>query len=117
VQVQNLDLKIEEAWLFDMWEFYVAIAKSRERKGLGIEPLQKNETAQFSTGAEEHTNKAMSFANAFLQSTGVATSSKKVYIRGKQVMLIFFVAADTPRYIHLRIRTYLGLLSSVTLVL
>lgn len=103
-----------------MWEFYVAIAKARERKGLGNESLQKNVSSQFSAGSEEHTNKALSFANAFLQSTGMATTSKKVYIRGEQVIYTSYLNCTTDKLTRshaIGIRTYFGLLSSFTLVL
>lgn len=80
IQIQDLDLKIEETWLFDLWEFYVSIVRARERKESSKLP-KHNISSQFSSGGAEEATKSLTLARSFLQSPNAITASKKVYIR------------------------------------
>lgn len=94
-QVQDLDLKIEETWLFDLWEFYVGVtsarrklrAKSREKNEDTAEPAQ-DRSYHFMTRSKEEITVALTTATNFLMPVqrthaigGHFSISKKVYIK------------------------------------
>ena len=71
---------MDESLLFDLWEFYVAITKSRERKNL-CRNIQQT-PPQFSSCGKEETEDIQAFACDFLNNgPGAIATSKKVYIR------------------------------------
>ena len=79
-KLQDLDLRIDESWLFDVWEFYVAIAKSREKKEHTKQPQYRSRSL-FSTAGKEETSALIKMSRDFLDNSGAIIISKKVYIK------------------------------------
>lgn len=71
-------MKIEESWLFDLWQFWVACLKSRGRKERSN--AQQQPKSLYSIDNEKEIDEALATASNFLNNPGTVTS-KKVYIR------------------------------------
>ncbi|KAL7555284.1 hypothetical protein ACHAWF_018921 [Thalassiosira exigua] len=85
VAVQEMDLKMEESMLFDLWEFYVDVMKKREARAT----LRHQDTkSNLSTTAfEADQNDAVAKATDFLVEER-KSKRKKIYI--KELILGFF---------------------------
>ena len=81
-----MDLKMEESLLFDLWEFYLNIMKSREAKA---SLWRKDERAIFSTAAfqVEQSSDAVEKASLFLKEE-TKPKKKKIYV--SELILGFF---------------------------
>lgn len=83
-QVQELDLKIEESWLCDVWRLYCDVAKTREAKAA----LQHINRSNVSNAFEfEQTIDPIAKATLFLKED-VKVNRKRIYIR--ELTLGFF---------------------------
>eukprot|EP00804_Cyclotella_cryptica_P020229 CCRYP_010930-RC/>CCRYP_010930-RC protein AED:0.04 eAED:0.04 QI:95/1/1/1/0.91/0.91/24/65/5640 len=95
LEVQDIDLKIEETWLFDLWEFYVGVTTARREartksrdKNEGTTETAQDRSYHFMTRSDEELTIALTTASTFLMPvwrthavSGHLSISKKVYIR------------------------------------
>jgi len=81
LQVQEMDLKIEEAWLFDLWEFMMDITKKREaRTRLRHKENLNTSLCQHAFGVTDEMKDPLSAAAAFLDGTCDSKVAKRIYI-------------------------------------
>lgn len=79
LRLEEMDLKIEEMWLFEVWEFYFQVMKKREARALA---RQKIVPTKSSRGFEDDNDseRAMQNANSFLQVDSQVKRLKKIYV-------------------------------------
>lgn len=79
LRLEEMDLKIEEMWLFEVWEFYFHVMKKREARALA---RQKIVPTKSSRGFEDDNDseRAIQSANSFLQVDSQVKRLKKIYV-------------------------------------
>ena len=83
IQVQEMDLKIEESWLYDLWEFYLDVVKKREARASHWN--QQDSTTMllsadtFEVEVEQHTSDTIEKARLFLKEDK-KVKLKKIYV-------------------------------------
>ena len=84
VQVQEMDLKIEESWLYDIWEMYVDVTKKREARAklhLHQDKMTKTMSKTMFEGGNSNNAAAINKASAFLRQDEKPKKKKKIYVR------------------------------------
>ncbi|KAL7543443.1 hypothetical protein ACHAXR_012723, partial [Thalassiosira sp. AJA248-18] len=82
IQVQEMDLKIEESWLYVVWEFYLDVMKKREARANLWHRDKKNlisSSAMFEV--EESNADAIDKASIFLKEDKKLNKKTKIYVR------------------------------------
>jgi len=79
IHVQEMDLKIEESWLCDVWFFYLDVMKKREARANIWDQVRKTNFSSATFEFEEK-NDAIEEAAAFLKEDEMKLS-KKIYIK------------------------------------
>lgn len=82
IQLQEMDLKVEESWLYEMWEFYLDVMKKREGRASRWHQDSKvkySSTCAFEDDLEDHCGDAVEKASLFLKE-GKKVKSKKIYV-------------------------------------
>jgi len=79
LQLEDMDLKIEEMWLFEVWEFYFHVMKKREAR---LFARQKIVHTKSSRGFEEEddSERAIQNATSYLQVDREMKRLKKIYV-------------------------------------
>ena len=83
IQVQEMDLKVEESWLYDLWEFYLDVVKKREARASHWN--QQDSTTMllsadtFEVEVEQHTSDTIEKARLFLKEDK-KVKLKKIYV-------------------------------------
>ncbi len=79
LRLEEMDLKIEEMWLFEVWEFYFHVMKKREARALA---RQKIAPTKSSRGFENDNDSERAIQNAisFLQVDSQVKRLKKIYV-------------------------------------
>ena len=83
IQVQEMDLKVEESWLYDLFSFYLDVVKKREAKTTSLHQDNNIDLASdtFETEVEEHTSTSIERASSFLnESLSKKVKLKKIYV-------------------------------------
>ena len=83
IQVQEMDLKVEESWLYDLWEFYLDVVKKREARASHWNQ-QDSKTMllsadTFEVEVEQHTSDTIEKARLFLKEDK-KVKLKKIYV-------------------------------------
>ena len=79
MQVEEMDLKIEESWLFDVWAFYLDVMKNRERR-VNVWKQDSKSDLCTTTFEAENSDTALDKASLFLRE-GQKAKRKKIYVR------------------------------------
>lgn len=79
IQVQEMDLKIEESWLYDVWKFFQDVMKKRDARANLWDQGNKDKLTTTIFEAEQIDN-ALEKASLFLQED-TKSKKKKIYIR------------------------------------
>ncbi len=79
LRLEEMDLKIEEMWLFEVWEFYFHVTKKREARALARQEIVPTKSSR---GFEEDNDseRAIQNAYAFLQVDRKVKRLKKIYV-------------------------------------
>ena len=77
--LEEMDLKIEEMWLFEVWEFYFHVMKKRDAR---LQSKQKIVHSKTSKGfaEDDDMDNAMTNAFSFLQADSEVDRRKKIYV-------------------------------------
>ena len=79
IHIQEMDLKIEESAIHDVWEFYFDVMKNREARASNAWQPQDNKINVCSFEVEESVNSIDKASNFLKQDRKVKT--KKIYIQ------------------------------------
>ncbi|KAL9189742.1 hypothetical protein ACHAXT_009417 [Thalassiosira profunda] len=79
MQVEEMDLKIEESWLFDVWAFYLDVMRNRERR-VNVWKQDSKSDLCTTTFEAENSDTALDKASLFLRE-GQKAKRKKIYVR------------------------------------
>lgn len=80
LQLEEMDLKIEETWLFEVWELYFHIMKKREARLLLREKIVHSKSSRaFAHGEDQE--RAIKNAQVLLQVDRDVKKLKKIYVR------------------------------------
>lgn len=80
-QLQEMDLKMEETWLFEVWEFYFHVVKKREARLLAREKIVHGKTSRGFGHDGDDFERVITNAAAFLKVDRESRRLKKIYVR------------------------------------
>eukprot|EP00986_Skeletonema_menzelii_P013165 scaffold7491_cov142-Skeletonema_menzelii.AAC.16 len=79
LRLEEMDLKIEEMWLFEVWEFYFHVVKKREARALARQKIVHTRSSR-RFEEEGGLERAIQNATSFLQVDREVKRLKKIYV-------------------------------------
>lgn len=80
LQLQEMDLKIEETWLFEVWEFYFHVMKKRDARLLSREKVVHTKSSM-RFAHDDDSERMFKNVTTFLQVDREVKRLKKIYVR------------------------------------